>query len=200
MDNYKKREFIDPSRGFLYVVLAEHEVKENMLGHENWIAIPDGADCLMHWTSGQRVFYRDKHSKYWNSAYSDWRTVIGYEGIEKMGTLWKRPEQDNPLVTGAEAWSAISKGRLVQWVSNEFFFWQEVDITNLNAKNFLDEAQVNKFGFKYRLKPNNLALNAELPKPSREFQQNTEVYAVTYEFKTREDRNAFADKLRGTNS
>ncbi len=55
-------------------------------------------------------------------------------------------------------------------------------------------------GYSFRLKPTTLTVNAELPKPAREFQQNTEVYAVTYVFKTREERNAFADKLRGTNS
>lgn len=55
-------------------------------------------------------------------------------------------------------------------------------------------------GYSFRIKPTTLKVNAELPKPNKETQHNSLVYAVTYEFKTREERNAFADKLRGTNS
>ncbi|EXR21482.1 hypothetical protein [Acinetobacter baumannii] len=55
-------------------------------------------------------------------------------------------------------------------------------------------------GYSFRIKPTTLTVNAELPKPNKETQHNSLVYAVTYEFKTREERNAFADKLRGTNS
>ncbi|MFI7914192.1 hypothetical protein ACFMKF_24580, partial [Acinetobacter baumannii] len=64
----------------------------------------------------------------------------------------------------------------------------------------IDEERIKESGFKYRLKPTTLTVNAELPKPNKETQHNSLVYAVTYEFKTREERNAFADKLRGTNS
>ncbi len=104
------------------------------------------------------------------------------------------------MISGAEALRYIACGRLVQWISKDFPNWTDLDITNINAKNFIDEERIKESGFKYRLKPTTLTVNAELPKPNKETQHNSLVYAVTYEFKTREERNAFADKLRGTNS
>lgn len=92
-----------------------------------------------------------------------------------------------------QAAKAHLEGKPVQFMlSNGAFF----DITDDSTVAIF----ANDGGYSFRLKPNTLTVNAELPKPSRELQQNTEVYAVTYEFKTREERNAFAGKLRGTNS
>ncbi|MFW2562438.1 hypothetical protein [Acinetobacter baumannii] len=92
-----------------------------------------------------------------------------------------------------QAAKAHLEGKAVQFMLSNGVFYDITDDSTVGI--FSPEG-----GYLFRLKPTTLTVNAELPKPSREFQQNTEVYAVTYEFKTREERNAFADKLRGTNS
>ncbi|HCA5022840.1 TPA: hypothetical protein MW161_000578 [Acinetobacter baumannii] len=103
----------------------------------------------------------------------------------------KSEHQDPALISGAEALRALADGKDVQWATGDEF----QDVTG--------QWEIREFShpsFRFRLKPTTLIVNAELPKPEREFQRNKEVFSVTYEFKTREERNAFADKLRGTNS
>lgn len=39
-----------------------------------------------------------------------------------------------------------------------------MEITNINAKNLIDEERINKNGFKYRYKPSQMSVNAELTK------------------------------------
>lgn len=101
--------------------------------------------------------------------------------------------QDPALISGDVALDALKAKKEVEYCGegiNDSWLSAET----LPVVYFLTDS------FKFRLKPTTLKVNAELPKPSKEFQQNTEVFAVTYEFKTREERDAFADKLRGTNS
>ncbi|EPF2487581.1 hypothetical protein [Acinetobacter baumannii] len=159
MDNYKNREFIDPSRGYLYIALAEHEVKENMLGHEKWIAIPNGADCLMHWRSGEKVFYRDNHSERWNCAYRGWYTVMGDDGFKQMGTLWERPTQDPALISGAEAKLAWANGEALQ-INKKDTHFGFIDMSNDYSLGVFDNED-----YEFRLKPQTIKLELELPKP-----------------------------------
>ncbi|MDC4995233.1 hypothetical protein OHW19_01310 [Acinetobacter baumannii] len=101
--------------------------------------------------------------------------------------------QDPALISGADAIDALKAKKEVEYCG------EGINDSWLSAETlpiiyFLNDS------FKFRLKPTTLKVNAELPKPNKETQHNSLVYAVTYEFKTREERNAFADKLRGTNS
>ncbi|HDX6112792.1 TPA: hypothetical protein RP447_000818 [Acinetobacter baumannii] len=73
--------------------------------------------------------------------------------------------QDPALISGADALRYIACGRLVQWISKDFPNWEDLDITNINAKNFIDEERIRESGFKYRLKPQTIKVELELPKP-----------------------------------
>lgn len=103
--------------------------------------------------------------------------------------------KDQGLISGAEAMIAALDDKDVQWQ------WVEGS-GNWRAFNdeewTVEDLKSNRHIF--RIRPSTIKVNAELPKPLRELQQNTTVYAVTYEFKSREERNAFARKLRGNNS
>ncbi|MCG6640924.1 hypothetical protein [Acinetobacter baumannii] len=115
------------------------------------------------------------------------------ETSEHLIEVEKPQPQDPALISGADALDAIKAKKDVEYCGcAKTDNW--LPALNLPVCYFLMDS------FKFRLKPTTLKVNAELPKPHKETQQNTEVYAVTYEFKTREERNAFADKLRGTNS
>lgn len=66
------------------------------------------------------------------------------------------------LISVSEALRAMACGRLVQCTSNDFPKWKDLEITNINAKNLIDEERINKNGFKYRYKPSLISVNAEL--------------------------------------
>ncbi|MDC4679312.1 hypothetical protein NQ804_04270 [Acinetobacter baumannii] len=166
MDNYKKREFIDPSRGYLYIALAEHEVKENMLGHEKWVEIPEGADCLMQWSTGHKVFYRDNFTKSWNNAYKEWHFVSGDDGIDQSSTLWKRTTQDPTLISGADVPRLIKEGNQIQLraaIGFKLGEWKDLDLERDEEEFSLGD--LINFRFEWRLKPQTIKVELELPKP-----------------------------------
>lgn len=92
-----------------------------------------------------------------------------------------------------EAAEAHLEGHSVQFMLANGDF---IDITSDTTLGVFEKGG----GYSFRIKPTTITINTELPKPEREFHQNTEIFSVTYEFKTREERNVFARKLRGTNS
>lgn len=66
------------------------------------------------------------------------------------------------LISVSEALRAMACGRLVQCTSKDFPKWKDLEITNINAKNLIDEERINKNGFKYRYKPSQISVNAAL--------------------------------------
>lgn len=153
--------------------------------------------------------------KVWDEAKQAWLEYVGSQtdlrrGLKPIQTVqavlnnldelreeYKDYHKDPALISGAEAKLAWAKGESVQF-RDEFDKWY-ADWTDLNSKkNGFCITDFDLPHHQFRIKPT-ITVNAELPKPNKETQHNSLVYAVTYEFKTREERNAFADKLRGTN-
>ncbi len=170
---------------------------------------------LLNQLGFQNIGMSDEGSKEWLFTYdnSDFYQAIKDENFAEIKELTLPQLRDLVVLKGKDAElveqakrfitpdhldrfqaaQAHLEGKAVQFMlSNGAFF----DIT--------DDSTVGIFGpeggYSFRLKPTTLKVNAELPKPNKGTQHNSLVYAVTYEFKTREERNAFADKLRGTNS
>lgn len=114
---------------------------------------------------------------------------------ELLKLVPKSKPQDPALISGADAMIAAIDGKDVEyeWIEGSGN-WRSFNDEEWSAEDLKSGA------YRFRLKPTTLTVNAELPKPQKETQHNSLVYAVTYEFKSREERNAFADKLRGTNS
>lgn len=79
-----------------------------------------------------------------------------------MDNYKNKVTDEQGLISVAEALRAMACGRLVQCSSKDFPNWKDVEITNINAKNFIDEERINKNGFKYRYKPSLISVNAEL--------------------------------------
>ncbi|EPF6219486.1 hypothetical protein LNJ60_004090 [Acinetobacter baumannii] len=150
MDNYK--EYLDPTDGY---ALVKQSV--NMPVRPHWIEIPEGADCLMQWPTGHKVFYRGKFAKSWNSAYREWQFVSGDDGIDQSSTLWKRATQDPALISGAEAKLAWAKGEIVEYFRKSRDEWFEVKGNTFVS--VFDTAE------KLRIKPQTIKLELELPKP-----------------------------------
>lgn len=66
------------------------------------------------------------------------------------------------LISVSEALRAMACGRVVQCTSKDFPKWKDLEITNINAKNIIDEERINKNGFKFRYKPSQNSVNDEL--------------------------------------
>ncbi|WP_227500380.1 hypothetical protein [Acinetobacter baumannii] len=152
MDNYK--EYLDPTDGY---ALVKQSV--NMPVRPHWIDIPEGADCLMQWPTGHKVFYRDNFAKSWNSAYREWQFVSGDDGIDQSSTLWKRATQDPALISGAEAKLAWANGVDIQIKNVNCVNWYDLDESKYNLDIF-DNVRVD-----FRLKPQTIKIELEIPAP-----------------------------------
>lgn len=169
MDNYK--EYLDPTDGY---ALVKQSV--NMPVRPHWIEIPEGADCLMQWPTGHKVFYRGKFAKSWNSAYREWQFVSGDDGIDQSSTLWKRATQDPALISGADVPALIKKGESVQFRSvfnvQGGGEWKDLDLERDEEEFSLGDLINTRF--EWRLKPQTIKLELELPKPFEP--KNGEIY------------------------
>ncbi|MCK0868619.1 hypothetical protein [Acinetobacter pittii] len=204
MDNYK--EYLDPKDGY---ALVKQSV--NMPRNPDWIEIPEGAEIAIKFkvdNSGHGVcFYKNngklsfsQKNPIWEE--SEWTQMELLDEDFRNGNvdlthkvLWIRKPQDPALISGADAKLAWANGKDVQISHKEL---DGIDWTDLHGSLMLSVFEADHM-YIFRFKPATLTVNAELPKPSNVTLHNQN-YSITYEFKTREERNAFADKLRGTNS
>ena len=65
--------------------------------------------------------------------------------------------QDPALISGAEALRALTDGKEVEANNSDFGYW--IDARNLSVKDFFDDIHI------FRLKPQTIKLELELPKP-----------------------------------
>ncbi|HHP0285042.1 hypothetical protein [Acinetobacter baumannii] len=175
MDNYKKREFIDPERGYLYIALAEHEFKENMLGHENWIVIPDGANMAVFYPQfGCTTFFKDENTIWdvdmWMDCKTSSLTTIQEYLENNTGSkiVWQRPIQDPALISGAEALRALADGKEVDVHESTYKneVWFNLKETKFTPAEILAEKVRNKpYTLTFRLKPQTIKLELEIPAP-----------------------------------
>lgn len=89
---HKVREFLDPEHGYLYIALAEHEVKENMVGHEKWIEIPEGAELYAYWSINQDYNFQAEKSYFENGSWElcAWTVDQIKSGEAGAKVLWQR--------------------------------------------------------------------------------------------------------------
>lgn len=141
------REFLDPTRGYLYIALAEHEVKEKMLGHENWIAIPKGAEDYR----SNNKFYKDSGVQFYSYT-GEW---LLSEQSGRHQILWQRTTQTSALLGSLQAFTAWLNGYEVEFLYND-------QATLIDADTPLD-IFLTSHGF--RLKQKTIKLELEIPRP-----------------------------------
>lgn len=210
MDNYKNREFLEPQEDGTY-----KHVDWTCLTcpPEDYVEIPEGADFYMEMLTGLKVgskfFFKFDEEDLRVLTGSGWQHA-SYDSIQEYidegdHLLWSREtiRKDQGLISGADVPALLKKGQFVQYRTPPNGSFNGGDWKDLNLERDEEEFTLGDFinsRYEWRLKPTTLTVNAELPKPHKETQHNALVFAVTYEFKNREERNAFADKLRGNNS
>ncbi|MEQ1162981.1 hypothetical protein ABLT95_05475 [Acinetobacter nosocomialis] len=132
-------------------------LKRNDINDANWET--EGGDQIFNDSNNKSYIYRT----------DGWDELQRHEMRQAM---WEKSKaiakpQDPALISGADALRALACGRLVQWTSKDFPNWTDLDITNINAKNFIDEERIKSSGFKYRLKPQTIKLELEIPVPCK---------------------------------
>ncbi|MFH3824442.1 hypothetical protein WDA45_13105 [Acinetobacter pittii] len=170
------------------VVLKRNDVKDS--------------NCTYRLAAEEKNYAGYLDSNDWMHIFKDggWQAYVPVVSEELKAFYLNSKAKDPALISGAEALRALADGKEVESL--------QIGLVGIQPENWLETARTRTltiFDFIsgqwcFRLKPTTLKVNAELPKPQKETQHNAFVYAVTYEFKTREERNAFADKLRGANS
>lgn len=155
------REYLDPNDKYKLCLINPSDAAHWM------IEVPESADCLMQWPTGHKVFYRDNFTKSWNNAYKEWHFVIGDDGIDQSSMLWKRTTQDPALISGADVPALIKKGESVQFRSafnvQGGGEWKDLELERDEEEFSLGDLINTRF--EWRLKPQTIKLELELPKP-----------------------------------
>ncbi|MFX5874101.1 hypothetical protein ABTE67_01135 [Acinetobacter baumannii] len=105
---------------------------------------------------GDKWLYLDeRHYVYLNYQ---WSLPTG-EFLERyeLKPIEKSQPQDPALISGAEALRALADGKEVEANNSDFGYW--IDARNLSVKDFFDDIHI------FRLKPQTIKLELELPKP-----------------------------------
>lgn len=152
----KVREYLDPNDNYKLCLINPADAAHWM------IEVPESADCLMQWPTGHKVFYRDNFTESWNNAYKEWHFVRGDDGVDQSKTLWKRPIQDPALISGAEALADIAN---VQHTYEDRDDWYTTQYSTLTIQEVLKGETTQGVKISFRLKPQTIKIELELPKP-----------------------------------
>lgn len=142
---YKVREYLDPERGYMYIKLDEHEFKENMLGNEKWIEIPESAVMALKHHDSEDIFFQNTYP-------------IGMY-VTRPKLVWDRQSiQKQGLISGADALRALADGKEVEVRKHKE--WNSCDIAKATAVDYF----INDY-YEFRLKPRTVKLEIEVPAP-----------------------------------
>ncbi|WP_289333171.1 hypothetical protein [Acinetobacter baumannii] len=177
MDNCK--EYLDPKYGYALV-----KSSIDMPVHPTWIEIPAGATTAIYYVPTKKVYFWKGEDVHWDTG--EWMdckaaqltTVTEFLERNESRIVWKRPTQDPALISGAdaelvaqakkfitsdhlnrfEAAEAHLEGHPVQFMLANGDF---IDITSDTTLGIFEKDG----GYSFRLKPQTVKLELELPKP-----------------------------------
>jgi hypothetical protein len=166
MDNYK--EYLDPKDGY---ALVKQSV--NMPRNPDWIEIPDGATTAIYYPIMERVYFWKGEDIHWDT--DEWMdckkaeltTVSEFLEVNQSNIVWQRPTEGPALISGADIPSLIKKGESVQFRS-AFNVQGGGEWKDLNIERDEEEFSLGDLintRFEWRLKPQTIKVELELPKP-----------------------------------
>ncbi|EPF6070960.1 hypothetical protein MQ669_003610 [Acinetobacter nosocomialis] len=156
MDNYK--EYLNPKDGYALV-----KSSIDMPVHHTWIEIPAGATTAIYYVPTKKVYFWKGEDVHWDTG--EWMdckaaqltTVTEFLEINESRIVWKRTTQDPALISGADALRALADGKEVEGFSEENEEW--IPIVYFSVQEVVNGL------YKFRLKPQTIKLELELPKP-----------------------------------
>lgn len=120
-------------------------------------------------TEGDDQIYEDSSGKSFIFREQGWDELQRHEMRQAMWEKTKSkpqtPENDQGLISGADALRALADGEEIQWISKDFKKWNNLDEWNANLKTFLNEKYIAESEFKFRLKPRTVKIEIEVPAP-----------------------------------
>ncbi|WP_290008000.1 hypothetical protein [Acinetobacter pittii] len=176
MDNYKNREFLEPQEDGTYKYV---EWTCLTCPPEDYVEIPEGAEFYMQMRVGLKAgcqfFFKFDDEDLRVLSGSGWQHA-SYDSIQEYvdegdQLLWSREtvKKDPALISGADALRALADGEEVE-ASTECSptIWE--DAANYSANEFLAEETAETEDYCsmklfFRLKPQTIKLDLELPKP-----------------------------------
>ncbi|EPP3506140.1 hypothetical protein ACUN5M_000318 [Acinetobacter baumannii] len=156
MDNYK--EYLDPKDGYALV-----KSSLDMPVHPTWIEIPAGATTAIYYLPTKKVYFWKGEDVHWDTG--EWMdckaaqltTVTEFLERNESRIVWQRSTQDPALISGADALRALADGKEVEGFSEENEEW--IPIVYFSVQEVVNGL------YKFRLKPQTIKLELELPKP-----------------------------------
>lgn len=162
MDNYK--EYLDPADGY---ALVKQSV--NMPVHPNWIEIPEDAELYVYWRKNDTYNFQVDKSYFENGSWLPCAWTIEEIKSDKAGAkiLWSRkPKEDPALISGADVPRLIKEGNQIQLraaIGFKLGEWKDLDLERDEEELTLGDLINSRF--EWRLKPQTIKLELELPKP-----------------------------------
>lgn len=167
MDNYK--EYLDPKDGYALV-----KSSIDMPVHPTWIEIPAGGTTAIYYVPTKKVYFWKGEDVHWYTG--EWmdckaaQLTTVTEFLERNGSriVWKRPTQAPALISGADALRALADGKGVDVHESTYKneVWFNLKDTKFTPAEILAEKVRDKpYKLSFRLKPQTIKLELELPKP-----------------------------------
>jgi hypothetical protein len=142
------------------VVLKRNDVKDATHTDGNRKAFLDSAGEYHYWCFHKNEWIDSKHIAYLIQYLKPIQTAQAVlNDLDELREEYKDYHKDPALISGREAWLAFFDGLHVQWseIDREAWFnFKEEDWNTHSLKND---------GFKFRIKPQSIKLELELPKP-----------------------------------
>ncbi|MDR9533133.1 hypothetical protein RJC76_11940 [Acinetobacter nosocomialis] len=142
------------------VVLKRNDVRDATHTDGNRKAFLDSAGEYHYWCFHKNEWIDSKHIAYLIQYLKPIQTAQAVlNDLDELREEYKDYHKDPALISGREAWLAFFDGLHVQWseIDREAWFnFKEEDWNTHSLKND---------GFKFRIKPQSIKLELELPKP-----------------------------------
>lgn len=171
MDNYK--EYLNPKDHYIFVKWPLNKPVD-----PDWIEIPEDTEIIRMNCEGSLNFYKkiDGHWAIKNKVdMENWYQPKPYSSHfdaddGSLPIIWQRSTQDQGLISGAEALRALADGKDVQVSTEHSRSTWDNDTATYSAEEILAEETAetddyNSMKLFFRLKPQTIKLELELPKP-----------------------------------
>ncbi|WP_227061922.1 hypothetical protein [Acinetobacter pittii] len=157
MDNYK--EYLNPKDHYLFVKWPLSKPVD-----PDWIEIPEGAELYVYWHGNDTYNFQVEKSYFENGSWQPCAWTVEEIKSDKAGAkiLWQRHTQDPALISGAEALADITN---VQHAYDDRDVWYTTQYSTLTIPEILKGETSDGRELNFRLKPQTIKLELEMPKP-----------------------------------
>ncbi|WP_407475663.1 hypothetical protein [Acinetobacter baumannii] len=159
------REYLDPNDNYKLCLINPSDAAHWM------IEVPDGAELYVYWRENDTYNFQVDKSYFENGSWQPCAWTVEEIKSDKAGAkiFWSRKQKQDPaLISGAEALRALADGKEVDVHESTYKneVWFNLKDTKFTPAEILAEKVRDKpYTLTFRLKPQTIKLELELPKP-----------------------------------